>query len=261
MKANVKQTHIFLIVLALALLGCSCSTPVVSRDEAQEQIVQSTSSFEYEELEEHQEAEKEEIIKTDYEELYAEVLEKYYVALSEQWDGQALAEASLNILCAYTFEDTPLSSIGYLIVDVDNNGIPELLIGSLAEDGFIDKMVFDMYTMSKDQPELVLQGWERNRYYLCLDNSIANERSGGAGLSVHYIYDLESGKELAVREGIIYENDYDVVNPWYFTSDNDMNTSNDVLISEEDAWEKLKMYKEMHIQLELKPFSKYNINS
>ncbi|HHX11318.1 MAG TPA: hypothetical protein GX731_00725 [Clostridiales bacterium] len=191
--------------------------------------------------------------------LYSEVLDTYYTALHEKWNFQTLSYASLSILSTYCYEGDPLTNVGYEFIDIDNNGVLELLIGSLNGDPFVDKMIFDIYTIVDDQPALVFTGWERNRYYLCEDYSIANEGSSGASSSFYGIYNLDyTGYKLVLTEAVIYYEEYQGNDPpWYYTTDKDGDISNDMSITEEEAYDKLSEYKNMHKQVDLIPFAIY----
>ena len=71
------------------------------------------------------------------------------------------------------------SSLGYCTMDINGDGIEELMIGSVNENAYTG-MFFDLYTIVDGQISLVISSGERDRYYLCEDYTIANEGSGGA---------------------------------------------------------------------------------
>ena len=41
--------------------------------------------------------------------------------------------------------------MGYAIDDLDDNGIPDLVIGTIFGDDFFGKLVFDLYTVGKNE--------------------------------------------------------------------------------------------------------------
>jgi len=53
-------------------------------------------------------------------------------------------------------------NLGYMLQDLDGNGVFELLIGSLYGDG----MIYEAYTLVNGAPTLLFQSSERDRYYL-----------------------------------------------------------------------------------------------
>lgn len=194
---------------------------------------------------------------TDYDTLYSEILDKYHTALSEKWDVEKIQEEALNwIIVGY---EDPLNQVGYLITDIDGNGIPELLIGDISGEEFMDKMIFDLYTLEEEEPVLIFAGWDRNRYYMCSDGFIANEGSSGAAYSDFYMFQLaEDGKSLEIIEGVRTDTP-DTVDPtdmkWYSTKDTDYDYSNDTPITEEEGLAKVEEYQSKYIAMGLQPFS------
>ena len=111
---------------------------------------------------------------------YSAVLDRYTAALAEGMSMEELQSHDLNYMAADT-------ELGYLIEDLDGNGLPELLIGAVSEEPFFDKMVLDLYTLSEDDgfPVLVFRSRERDRLYYAGENRFANVGSSGADNSVN----------------------------------------------------------------------------
>ena len=86
--------------------------------------------------------------------------------------------------------DEALASIGYMLYDVDGNGIEELIIADMPENdgGPWDNRILLMYSLADDKPVLVIDGWARNRYYLLNDSTFYNEGSGGAAYTIFATY-------------------------------------------------------------------------
>ena len=147
---------------------------------------------------------------------YNEIVRKYYEGALAGWDISQFQENDLCYLAGY-YSD--INKLGYCLLDVDNDGTDELFIGTTEDEGY-EGMFFDMYTLTDGKAELVTTSGERDRYYLCEDNTIANEGSSSAFLSVNYYYDYKSGK-LSLQDGIVYDEDIDPQNPWFYgTLDN-----------------------------------------
>lgn len=143
---------------------------------------------------------------------YEEIVRKYYQGVSAGWNLQEFNENGLCYLAAY---DSDLDSIGYCLIDIDNNNICELLIG------YIDRndcpgMFYELYTSVNGEAVPVAMSWERNRYYLCEDDTIANEGSGSAWTSSWSYYDLNAG-QLLFRESVFADGYYDEKSPWFYT--------------------------------------------
>lgn len=147
---------------------------------------------------------------------YKEIVQKYYEGASAGWDISQFQENNLCYLAGY-YSD--INKLGYCLLDVDSDGTDELFIGTTEDEGY-EGMFFDMYTLTDGKVELVATSGERDRYYLCEDNIIANEGSSSAFLSVNYYYDYKSGK-LNLQDGIVNDGELDPQNPWFYgTLDN-----------------------------------------
>ena len=82
-----------------------------------------------------------------------------------------------------------LNSIAYCVVDINNDGVKELVICDPRWSLPGNVRILDMYTMVDDKVVKVITGWSRNRYYLLDDGYIYNEGSSGAAYSsceTHY---------------------------------------------------------------------------
>ena len=98
-----------------------------------------------------------------YEEQYGDVLDKYYAALSEKWDGQKLSSDGLSQLSLYCQEGNALENVGYAFLDVNGDGVCELMIGAIHGDEFVNKMLFELYTLEDGVPVQIFAGQERDR--------------------------------------------------------------------------------------------------
>lgn len=179
---------------------------------------------------------------------YDEVIRKYYHGASLNWTIQEFSEDGLCYLFGYTPD---INKIGYYVMDIDGDGTDELLIGlcgyedSMGLYGYNNGMMYDLYTMINGERVQILSSGERDRYYLCQDNVIANEGSGGALSSSWDYYNLENG-ELEIKEAVFYDGYHDEENPWFYTTaDPYENYSNP--ISEETARSLIAQYEYQNI--------------
>ena len=126
---------------------------------------------------------------------YEAVLELYYTALTEGWSGEKLFNSDVNFLCSYCTEGNPLDNVGYAAMDVDGDGVDELLIGSLTDDDYLRDVIFDMYTVKDGQCVQVFASQERQRYYMSADGGFMTDWANSA--SDYGLYALSySGGQL-----------------------------------------------------------------
>ena len=187
--------------------------------------------------------------------MYSDVIEKYVTAVKEKWDSNRLESEDMspeyNAINVATGGDG-LDTVGYAYCDVNNDGIDELLIGEIAE-GDLKGTVYDIYTMVDREPEHVLSGSGRDRYYALKDGMICNERSGGAEDSEWQSYDIEpNSTNLLIQLGVKKDGYEDKDNPWfvnYGSTEDDWES-----ISEEEFEEYRSRFD--YIRLDFTPLSK-----
>ena len=112
--------------------------------------------------------------------VYEPILNQYRTALDEIWTGQQLVDAGMNIMV----KDVSPETVGYAVDDLDSNGTPELIIGTISGDQFYGKLIFVLYTVDEDgKPVQIFSSIERNRYYYAGGTQFANIGSSGADSS------------------------------------------------------------------------------
>ena len=115
-----------------------------------------------------------------------------------------LTDESGNHFSGVIYRNQDYEILGYILRDLDGNGVEELIFGENGENGW-DGIVYDLYTIVDGQVVHIFDGWERNRYYLCENGCIANE-AAYSGFEFSYAYYAYSGTELALIEAVIYCN-------------------------------------------------------
>lgn len=74
-----------------------------------------------------------------------------------------------------------LEYTGYGFEDLNGDGVDELIIGNMSDDGKLDKMVYLIGTIHNNVPYGVLTSMESGNYYICDDNKISYECRGNFG--------------------------------------------------------------------------------
>ena len=101
--------------------------------------------------------------------------------------SEAQTDFSHDLLSVNDYYQTP----GWLLRDLDGDGIPELLLGADWGDGH--SVIFNIYRLDGAKAVRVVDGWNRSRWYLCADGSLANEGSDGASEGTYSYYRYENG--------------------------------------------------------------------
>lgn len=161
--------------------------------------------------------------------------------------SEAQTDFSHDLLSANDYYQTP----GWLLRDLDGDGIPELLLGADWGDGH--SVIFNIYRLDGAKAVRVVDGWNRSRWYLCTDGSLANEGSSSAFESSYSYYRYTSG-ELQHLETLLYLDDGSGGSPWRYSVTTDQYVSSGDFHSVTEAEATAVMDKYTHETLILTPF-------
>ncbi len=188
---------------------------------------------------------------------YEEILEKYRKMIQEDWDlDQAYQENLSGIVVDLGDMGDASKETGYFLDDLDQDGNPELLIGEMDNDMPENRIIFDAYTLVNGKAQQIFSSESRNRYYLVKDDSgailIANEASNSAANSGWLYYTL-NGADLKIVQAVMCDAEADEQNPWFLSTDDDWDVSNDEPIDEDKAMSIIDTYTKNYIQLDFMP--------
>jgi len=185
-------------------------------------------------------------------EAYQEILDLFYYSISTHWsnyssEDQTDLDEKISYLWYYYDPVDSLSDAGYMLVDLNNDNVPELITGVMpeAESG----MMYDLYTYSNGSVLHLVSSGERDRYYLCTDHIIANEGSSGAVDSVFGFYKFEGNESLTLEELVRYYGMEPPEGPWYYGKTDTHDVKQMEPISESTAMEIIDKYEYTPLEL------------
>ena len=161
--------------------------------------------------------------------------------------SEAQTDFSHDLLSANDYYQTP----GWLLRDLDGDGIPELLLGADWGDGH--SVIFNIYRLDGAKAVRMVDGWNRSRWYLCTDGSLANEGSSSAFESSYSYYRYTSG-ELQHLETLLYLDGGSGGSPWRYSATADHYVSSGDFRSVTEAEATAVRDKYTHETLILTPF-------
>ena len=191
---------------------------------------------------------------------YAPQIERYYEAISNQWDDGAYFEHQMCPMVVHYYEENALDNVGFTFMDLDGDDNQELIIGAIMNSEQ-DPLIFEIWTLNNGEPVMLAQSGSRNRYYSQYSEedglwSIANEAENGAANHAVYYLQLLDGK-LEVTQGILFDAVANESAPWFMAYDLDWDVSNDMPIDEDTANAVMEAGQKLYTAMEYIPYSLY----
>lgn len=182
---------------------------------------------------------------------YEEIIKKYQDIFMVTPTTQELLDNDMSIM--FSYYESPLKETGYIITDVDGNGVEELVIGQMSGTGSWEGLIIEMYTMVDGKVVRLLSSQERDRFFIMKDGTVANEASSSAADSWCNIYNIEADGTLGFKEGI-YTTLGDEAEAEYFVPDN---AGDDKMITGDEYFSKLSEYEQQYDMLDLTPIADF----
>lgn len=198
-----------------------------------------------------------------YEYMYRDVLNSNYKIVTGGMDSYEYSEGTSGVgEVVMGGNENAMDTIGYTFIDSNNDGIAELVTGAISEekDGkYYGEYIYSVYTYDI-MPQLILEGWSRNRCFLLDDGTFYTDGSSGAMYSVFENYKLGANEtELTCMDYYFTKEKDETFEEYGFyhntTGEWDISVSEE--LSEEKYWGIAAAYSERTITLEFTPFAKY----
>lgn len=187
-------------------------------------------------------------------ELFKEVLNRYCDYTTNGWDEDG--EESY-MFWHNTDEAMGLDDVGYYFCDLNNDGTPELIMGSV-EPIYADwpDIAYDVYASVDGEIIHLATSWERNRYYLCPDNSLLLTGSGGAGITSWKKLMWDGGDSLKTVKELVYDYDDYPDSPWLY-GENGIELSDMQHLTEEEGTKLLDEWENDYTRIPVTPLREY----
>lgn len=192
--------------------------------------------------------------------VYAQQIRRYYTAISQQWDAKTCLEHELSPQVTEYYDGKPLDNIGFTFMDLDGDGIWELIIGAI-RDAEQDPRIFEVWAVKNDQPVMLIQSAAEDRHYLQYaedDNLWTVAYEAKQSETKHGVYSLllMEGK-FEVMQGVIFDAAANEKEPWFMAYDLDWDVSNDTSVDEDTAKAVIEVGRNTYVAQEYFPYSLY----
>ena len=140
---------------------------------------------------------------------YAAVVEKYRNAYASGITEQAAYVSGYSEMAGYS------QHVGYTLIDLDGNGVKELIIAATGTGDSSNRVIYEICTIADHQAITLCMSRARSRYYLCTNSTILNEGSSGAAYSDFNVM-LPSGTNLLTAINLRSDLDENGQPVWYY---------------------------------------------
>ena len=128
-------------------------------------------------------------------------------------------------------------NLGYTVVDINGDGVPELLLGTVY--GLQSAQLNSIFTIIDGKPVLLKSFWSRSRGVISADGVIFSTGSGGAAYTYLSSYKLDKNADtLTELTDIRSDYSFSDEKPYYVQ----VVDGEDQYISEDEFWNLLEMY-------------------
>ncbi|MBR5219982.1 MAG: hypothetical protein IKV66_03240 [Clostridia bacterium] len=195
---------------------------------------------------------------------YADILSECYQLLTAPAGNTEYPDALFGIYeTAMMLGVKAADTIGYVFRDLNEDAIPELLIGAFdkSDDAYTKNEIYAAYTYDGQKPVLLFAGWARNAYALTEDNTFYHHGSGGAAYAIFGEYAVsETGDFLCQNAYFTYPKEPDMTEIGFYRNTSgimDPAQAEEWAVSADEFWAVDEALAAKTMALSAVPFSAY----
>ena len=195
---------------------------------------------------------------------YADILSECYQLLTAPAEYTEYPDALLGIYeTAMVLGVKAADTIGYVFRDLNEDAIPELLIGAFekSDDAYTKNEIYAAYTYDGQKPHLLFAGWARNAYALTEDNTFYHHGSGGAAYAIFGEYTLsDAGEFVCMNAYFTYPKEPDMTEIGFYRNTSgimDPAQAEEWAVSADEFWAADEALAAKTMALSAVPFSAY----
>ncbi len=202
--------------------------------------------------------------KPDYTDTYSGILEEYYNLIQNPNVDVDYDEGKLGVVeMAQYLGNEAFGAIGYLFKDINEDDVPELLIGDArtGEEAYAKNNLYAVFTIKNNKPVYVLEGRSRSAYSLMDNGHFYYHGSNGAAYTIFGEYALSKNAELKSTDFYFsYPTDTDMLDVRFYhntTGVYDPAAAEEMSLSDEAFWAIQDKIAANTVLLDFTPFSEF----
>lgn len=155
-----------------------------------------------------------------------------------------------------------LKKIGYAVTDINNDNLPELVIGEVNVEAQSLEMggIYALFTIKEDTPYLILTGNARDKYFYLGDGEFVNQSTNAAGDYYLSLFKLNKGEIRLEPKGLYIsqmQESSNVEEKYYYSKSNEYDLKHAQKLKKEEFDKAIEKIRERVVKVEYTPFSKY----
>lgn len=204
---------------------------------------------------------------TDYLSAYRDVLLNYQMVLKDELEGSVFEELGISSLVNQFYRQNPLEELGYSLSDLNNDGIPELIIGTVNDSVLYGKNLFDVYRLFPalghwGPPVKIVESNYLDRWFDIGEGFLLKESYGVNTNQSWSVWRIDRNQPQPVFvEGILFQSTIGESDLWFSVRLDKDEIIPDQPLKEQEVSEWLAQYVDRKTRHDITPFAASTISS